>query len=255
MDIENVSLSRNLEGIPVLKLDNRYLSANATPEEKAFRDLMIRQARSVKRNEQTALVLPSNLDKETKAPLVDLTLLTAGTNVREDQCRGIITASESLMAQSLLANFLKVDGTGSSNATSSSLQDLFILAMKKYVQIVLNVINDEAVISLMKINGMDPVYAPKFTYDGLDTDSLGVFIDALMKSVQAGVVIPTKGLQKAVLRKMNINTSEADEAFDKTESMQEELFGLQKEGMKPEGPGSGGNQQKGGTELNPEKLT
>ena len=71
---------------------------------------------------------------------------------------------------------------------------------------------------------MDLKYAPSLTHEGLDTDSVGVFVDALVKSVQSGVIVPTKNLQRSVLTKLRAPTTGADEAWDKTEEMQEELM-------------------------------
>ena len=221
---EAISLSRNLEGIPVLKIASRYLSENATDDEKKLRDFLIRQVKSVKYNDQTALVLPSDVDAESKVPIIDISLMTAGPNVRVDQCRTVATAQESLMAESILANFLKLGNGGGSYAMSSSMQDMFVLAMKKYLDNISNVINNEAIPALMKLNGMDTRYAPKLTHEGLDTDSVGVFVDALVKSVQSGVIVPTKDLQRTVLTKLKAPTTGSDSAWEETEKMQKELM-------------------------------
>ncbi len=224
LDIEVVSLARNLEGIPVLKIASKYLSDAATSEEQKLRDILIKQVKSVKYNEQVALVLPSDVDPESKVPIIDIQLLTAGPNVRVDQCRTTAAAKEQLIAESILANFMKLGQGGGSYAMSSSLQDMFVLAMKKYLESISNVINKEAIPTLLRVNGMDPKYAPRIEHKGLDTESLASFIDALVKMVQSGVVIPTKELQKEVLEKMNLDTSKADSAFEEVEELQAKLL-------------------------------
>ena len=156
--------------------------------------------------------------------IIDISLMTAGPNVRVDQCRTVATAQESLMAESILANFLKLGNGGGSYAMSSSMQDMFVLAMKKYLDNISNVINNEAIPALMKLNGMDTRYAPKLTHEGLDTDSVGVFVDALVKSVQSGVIVPTKDLQRTVLTKLKAPTTGSDSAWEETEKMQKELM-------------------------------
>ena len=224
LDTEAVSLSRNLEGIPVLKIASRYLSGKATTDEAKLRDFLIRQVKSVKYNEQTALVIPSDVDAESKVPIIDISLMTAGPNVRVDQCRQVAIAQESLIAESILANFLKLGNGGGSYAMSSSMQDMFVLAMKKYLDNISSVINNGAIPHLLKVNGYDLKYAPRLTHEGLDTDSVGVFVDALVKSVQAGVVVPTKSLQRSVLSKLKAPTTGQDEAWEETEKMQKELM-------------------------------
>lgn len=274
LDIEAVALSRNLEGIPVLRIASRYLSDNATPEEKKLRDFLIRQVKSIKFNDQTAVVLPSDVDTESKVPIIDISLMTAGPNVRVDQCRTVALAKESLIAESILANFLKLGNGGGSYAMSSSMQDMFVLAMKKYLDNISSVINKEAIPTLLRLNGMDPKYAPSLVHEGLDTDSIGVFVDALVKTVQAGIVVPTEDIQNATLSKLGLPTEGSGEAWEKTEEMQDKLMELSvkqaEEAAKPQPAGgpagakkpaaggakkpqTGPNQQKG-TETSPEKL-
>ena len=229
LGIEQVSLSRNLEGIPKLSMSSRYLSDNATPDESMVRDFMIRQTKSVKYNQQTALVVPSDVDDKGNR-MIDLELMTAGPNVRVDQCRTVATACEQLIAESILANFMKLGGGGGSYAMSSNLTDMFVLAMKKYLDNIASVINGEAITTLLRVNGMDIRYAPRLVHEGLDTDSIGVFIDALMKSIAAGAVVPTQSIQKAVLDKLNLPTDEADDAWKEQEELRDKLMQAQTEG-------------------------
>ena len=138
---------------------------------------------------------------------------------------------------------------------SSSMQDMFVLAMKKYLENISSVINNEAIPYLFKVNGMDLKYAPKLTHEGLDTDSVGVFVDALVKSVQAGVVVPTKELQRTVLTKLRAPTTGSDAAYVKTEKMQEKLMDAtmkQAEATAKPPEGSKAPKQNQGT---PEKVT
>jgi len=157
---------------------------------------------------------------------------------------------------------MKLGDGGGSYAMSSNLTDMFVLAMKKYLNNIASVINKEAIRTLMRVNGMDPLYAPKLTHEGLDTDSIGVFIDALMKSIAAGAVVPTKGIQKSVLDKLNLPTAEADEAWEEVEKMQKELMDQQKKAAdadlaakKTESNTSNKDEiEATGVELSPEKV-
>lgn len=264
LNIEGVSLSRNLEGIPVLKISNVYLSERATPEQKTFRDLMIKQTLSVKYNDQTAIILPSDLDPDTKAPLVSIELLTAGPNVRVDQCRSVAEACEKLIAESILANFIKLGNGGGSYAMSSSLQDMFVLAMKKYLDNISNVINDEAIPNLLRVNGMDTKYAPRLVHQGLDTESSGVFVDALGKAIASGAIVPTKSMQRNVLQRLRLPTEEADKAWDELEKIQEQMLqqtlvegNLDKtpSGETRENKSNKDELEKVGVELQPEKVS
>ena len=266
LDVEEVSLSRNLEGIPHLRLPAAMLAKTATEEEKATLNLFLRMTKSVKFNNQTAIVTPSDLFEGTQERIIDLELLTAGPNVRVDQCRAVATACEQLMAESIMANFLKLGGGGGSYAMASSLQDMFVLAMKKYLNNISSVINEEAIPTLLRVNGMDTKYSPTLEHTGLDTDSIGVFVDALMKSIAAGAVVPTKGIQKSVLEKLKLPTAEADAEWDKIEELRQNLIDTKESeagqagipdvtGKDVEDNSSLDELEAAGVELSPEKVS
>jgi len=253
LGVEQVSLSRNLEGIPILTAPSRWLSDSATKDEATTRDFLIRQVKSVKYNQQTALVVPSDTDDKGNR-LVNIELMTAGPNVRVDQCRTVASACEQLIAESILANFMKLGSGGGSYAMSSDMTDMFVLAMKKYLNNIASVINKEAIPTLLKANGMDTLYAPRLAHEGLDTDSIGVFVDALMKSIAAGAIVPTKGIQKAVLDKLNLPTEDADSAWEEVEALQKKLMEQSMAETEESNTSNKDEIEATGVELSPEKV-
>tara|TARA_R110002020_G_scaffold213427_1_gene420224 strand:+ start:23774 stop:25369 length:1596 start_codon:yes stop_codon:yes gene_type:complete len=225
LDIELVSLSRNLEGIPHATIPSKYLSKNATEEDKELVRYIRKIVRSVKYNEQVGLVLPSDLYDESSEKLVDFKLLTAGGTSRIDACRSVAEAKEALIAEAILAMFLKVGSSGGgSYALSSDLTDLFVLAMRKYLDNIRRVINQEAIITLLEVNGMDIRYAPTLTYSGLEKDTVATFVDGIAKMIAAGAMVPTKHVQKDVMEKLDVSTEGADEAWDKFEKAQDDFI-------------------------------
>jgi hypothetical protein len=232
LNIEVVSLSRNLEGIPVARIPSRYLSKNATPEEQALVQYVTKVVRSLKFNEQTGLVLPSDLIDETTERLVDVELMTAGGgSSRVDACRQVALAKESLIAESILAMFLKTGsgGGGGSYALSSDLTDLFVLAMRKYLDSISQVINKEAITTLLEVNGMDINYAPVVEYSGLDKENVETVVDGIAKMIAAGAIVPSKQLQQDVMDKLDLNTDGADEEWDNFAKLQEDFMSAQTE--------------------------
>jgi hypothetical protein len=87
---------------------------------------------------------------------------------------------------------------------------------------------------------------------------MGVFVDALMKSIAAGAVIPSKGIQRAVLEKMNLPTDEADNNWEKVEALQAKLMEQQEREQDSEQSINTSNKDEieaTGVELSPEKLS
>lgn len=245
---EEVSIVRNLEGIPLARIPAQYMTTTASESEKSFLSYVTNIVQHMQFNDQTGLVLPSDRDDKGNL-IVDIELMTAGTNARIDASRKIAEAAERLMAEALLATFLKLGGGGGgSYALSSDMTDFFVLAMRKYLDSIRDVINKEAIPTLLAVNNMDKTHMPKIAYEGLDKESVGVFVDALVKATTAGIVIPTKEIQNSVLEKLDISLAGADEAFEKIEAMQ---LKLQQQLEKQSEAGAAGSTQPEGTDKNP----
>jgi hypothetical protein len=71
---------------------------------------------------------------------------------------------------------------------------------------------------------MDTRYAPVVEHEGLDVDSIGVYVDALIKTISAGAVIPTKEIQSRLLDKLNLPKDNADAEWDRVTELQEKIL-------------------------------
>jgi len=126
----------------------------------------------------------------------------------------------------MLSQFLKLGSSSGSFALSDDMSNTFIMALKGYVDHIKEVFNREAVCELFRLNKTmfpDTKYVPHMEYSGLEKESVGDFVEALIKAVEKGVVQPTKEIQKEVLDRMDLPSFEAGVAFDKNTAITEKL--------------------------------
>lgn len=114
-NIELVGLERNLEGIPVIDVPSSYLSKHATEDQKALVQYLKKVGSSIKFNNQTYMMRPSDRD-ENGEYLIDFQLLSTSGTTRPESARAIVEAKERLIAEALLSQFLKLGSSSGSYA-------------------------------------------------------------------------------------------------------------------------------------------
>ena len=182
--IEAVGIERDLAGFPIVWVPHTMLSADATAEEKqaleAFKDI----ARNIKRDEQEGLVMPLVFD-ERGNKMFDISLLSA-TGRRQFDTDATIARYNQQITMPILADFIMLghEAVGS-KALGASKIDLFMAGLEAWLDSICDVFNTHAIPRLLRVNGMDPMKAPKLTHakiQSVDPEILGAAIQALATS-------------------------------------------------------------------------
>jgi len=183
-EFEAVGVERDLAGLPMGYVPAEWLSADATPAEKASLYAMERIVRGVKRNETEGIVLPMMFDENGKQ-LVDFKLLNSG-GARQFNTDQIISRYNQQIAMTCLADFIMLghEAVGSF-ALGASKVDLFMAAVESWVRLIAEVFNSHAIPRLMALNGFDTARCPNLTYgqvNAVDLVELGTFLTNLTQS-------------------------------------------------------------------------
>ena len=183
-EFEAVGVERDLAGLPMGYVPAEWLSADATPAEKASLYAMERIVRGVKRNETEGIVLPMMFDENGKQ-LVDFKLLNSG-GTRQFNTDQIISRYNQQIAMTCLADFIMLghEAVGSF-ALGASKVDLFMAAVESWVRLIAEVFNTHAIPRLMALNGYDTARMPNLTYgqvNAVDLIELGTFLTNLTQS-------------------------------------------------------------------------
>jgi hypothetical protein len=194
-EFEAVGVERDLAGLPVGYVPPEWMSANATPAERAALNAMERIVRGVKRNETEGVILPSIYDESGK-PLVDFKLLNSG-GTRQFNTDKIIERYNQHIAMTVLADFIMLghESVGSF-ALGTSKVDLFVAAVESWIRLIAEIFNTHAIPRLMSMNGYDSARLPKLTYgqvSAIDLQELGAF---LLNLSQSQLITPDNNLEE-----------------------------------------------------------
>jgi len=197
---EGVGVERDLTGIPVIRIPAKYLSSDASDSQKAMVSKLQRVGTSLKRNDQSFIMLPSDMHGEAGDGKYqfDISLLSS-PGTRQLGLEQTIQRHDMRMMQSLNAGFIMI-GTQSvgSFALSSNLISAFTTSIVSYLDVVANQFNNKAIPLLWEANGWDINKCPKLVHDGIekiDLEALGKFLKA---AGEAGYLTPDEEIEQNI---------------------------------------------------------
>lgn len=169
--IESIGIERDLAGIPVAWLPAAYLAADRTPQQDAVFQAAKKIVTGMRNGDQAGVVFPREFDEKGNLRM-DLSLITTGGS-RQFDTGAVISRRATYMTMTLLADFLMVGhGQTGSYALSQDKTRLFTTAISAWIDVIANVINDQAIKPLLRINGIDPRLTPILRPGPLDDADL-----------------------------------------------------------------------------------
>jgi hypothetical protein len=242
--LENTASERNLAGIPMIECPSQWLSKDASQDNKNVVSYLRKIGTSMHFNSQAYLLLPSDRD-ENGNKLVDVSLMTAGDNAKLDSLRNVIEALERLIAETLVAAWLKLGSSSGSYALSDDLTSLFMMTLKGWLDSIIDSLNRDAVCRLFEMNSEafpDPKYYPKLTYTGLEKDKIADLVQALTNAVNGGLVTASSEIQSELLKRMGLPESEALRMFREQQKVVKDLQDVAvKQAKNPPAEGTSGS--------------
>lgn len=186
-EIEGIGIERDLAGLPVAKVPHDYLAANKGTDKAKMVDAFRKMVRSVRRDEQEGVVIPTAYDQDTKQPLFDFALLNSGGG-RSFDTNSIIQRYEQRILMTVLADFIMVghEGTGS-YALHTDKTGLFRASINSVSQAIADVLNRYAVPRLFAVNGWKVEELPQFVPGDVDPPDLNQLASFMGQMSSAGV--------------------------------------------------------------------
>lgn len=165
-EIEAIGVERDLAGIPMATVPAEMLGENASADDKAMVQSIIKLVQNVRRDEQDGIVWPQAYDEKGNE-LYQFKLLTSGGS-RQFPTEPIISRYESRIAMTALADFLLLGNDSTNNgsyALATSKSSMFQSALETWLNGIENVLNDRAIPLLFRQNGINSGPYPKFRHD------------------------------------------------------------------------------------------
>lgn len=204
MQAEAIGNERDLAGYPHMQVPMRIMLQDADPaEQQLFLDLKALM-QGIYRNENEGLISPQMYDAKGN-PLFKFELIRSG-GARQSDVRRIITDYKLDIALAALADFLLVGHTDTGAFNLADAKDLtFTLALKTYMEAILDVLNQFAIPRLLRMNGRRPKVMPQLAIGKVrpfDLNELGTFIQRL---AAAGMdLFPSRTIEDALYGAANL---------------------------------------------------
>jgi len=220
---EATGVTRDLSGIPIVRLPPRYMSDDATPDERAIYDHYKRIIRNIHNNEQAGIVLPQAHDPDTRQPMFDFELLGVQGGKQYDT-GGIITRWDYKILTALFADILKIgqDQVGSF-ALAGEKTNLMSMAIDARLQEIADVLNNDLIPQTFRMNGWDDTDLPKFTYGNLNEVDLEEFSKAVQRIFSVNAIEADRDVMNKIrTTAFKVDPKPDDEPINKDELPKQE---------------------------------
>jgi len=185
---ESMGVSQDLRGLKVLKIPARYMSEEASEDEKATYEMFTKAMALLHKGEQSAIIIPSDVSEE-KVPLFDFKLESvmgqSTHNIHEIIGRYRKEIITGLLCQQLI---LGQDGSGSF-ALSESLEGATDTVIDARLREIRNQLNHDLVPQLFALNGWDTDILPYFDFEEVKKSSMDDFSKSIQRIASVGGLV------------------------------------------------------------------
>lgn len=237
-EIEANGVSRDLAGVPVLKIPPQYMSPDASPEMKAVYEYYKNILRNIQINTQSGLILPQAIDPDSKQPLFSFELMSSDGKKNFDTTK-VKEYYKNLILTSLFADVLTLgQGNTGSFALAQVKNSLSGFAAERMLRMITEVLNQDLVKQTYELNGWNPARRAAIDYDNLETESLDEIGKFFQRLAAVGFLPRTKEVINKGLTSLGVDPLDDSVNLDDvlTESTSRAGDGM-KEGL-PSGTGT-----------------
>lgn len=169
-EIEGIGVERDLAGLPFAEVPAEMLLPTASDQDKATIASIVQLVANVRRDQQEGVVWPQAWDEQGNRQY-EFKLMSSGGS-RQFSTDQIITRYEQRMAMTVLADFILLgNDSAGSFAMSTTKSGLFQSALSAWLDMIQDVLNNEAVPRLFKLNGIT-TDLPKFRHEEVQKPAL-----------------------------------------------------------------------------------
>ena len=239
-DLENISASKNMNGILVGYAPEEYLSSESDEDMlaagEAFKDGMT----NVGRNEQACIVLPSTRSDEAHgAREWEVTTLQSSSS-HVTSISAVVKRLQNEILQLMFADTLR--SADEISETTRNKKSLLNTLVEIRIKEILRILNEDLIPELFRRNGWDATKTPKFVYGELEEVDMAVFAKAMQQLKATKLVPVTPQIINHVLEVMGF-TYRVDDNLTKEEL--DDLLGVEQDDESRSGDGL--NKQGSGT--------
>lgn len=183
-------------GFVVARVPNQIMRSDADEASKAKLRAIVRVVENVAADRQGAVVLPSDVDPDTKQPQYDIGYVTADGQQAADMSP-IIERGDARMASSVLADFMLLGQTGATGswALSKDKTTLFKEAFQGFVDTIAEEINRSALTRWWRLANYPAALRPVLKGGEVEAIDLAAIGSFLASCVSAQIITPDEPLE------------------------------------------------------------
>jgi hypothetical protein len=187
-EIEASGVARDLQGMPILRIPASYMTSDATEQQKQIFAYYQNAMRNIQNNQQASVILPSEVDPDTKTPLFELDLL--GTEGKKNfNTESIINYHKNNILTALFADILIMgQNTTGSYALGNLKANLMGVAVEAFLREVQEVINNDLIRQTYELNGWDTTRTCRVIYDDFQEENLEEFSKLIQRVASVGLI-------------------------------------------------------------------
>lgn len=216
-ETEAMGIARDMSGLPVFAIPPRYMSPDATPDEKAVYEKFMEIGRNLKNGEQSSIVYPLAYDPDARLPMFEFKLLgVEGAGGKMFDTDSVVRRYDDKILTALFADILKLgqDGSGSF-ALSDNKFNLVRIALEARLKEISEVINKDLIPQLFELNGWTDSILPQIKFDLPAQDDIEKIAKAFQQLAAVGLLELDRELLNFVRSKMGMKEKPSDEPVDK----------------------------------------
>lgn len=180
--IEAIGIERDMAGVPMLKIPADQYKDDTKREQWA--DVV----RGMRSNEEAGVLLPSDTDPTTNAPLYEFSLVSTGGARQVDTDKTIDRYKRDIMRNLLVDWLMLGDEGGGSFALGVSKAEVFASFVQSLLDGIADTITEQAIKPLLLANGWPVEFAPTFRFEQITRKDVAMYADALVKLAGPGFV-------------------------------------------------------------------
>ena len=185
-EIEANGVAKDLVGLPILYLPPQYLSADASPEQKAIRAYYENAMANLQMNQQSAMILPNAYDPDTRQKIFELDLLSINGQKGFDTVK-VKEYYKNLILTSLFADILVMGQSATGSFALGQVKNsLTGAAVESMIKTIKDVLNKDLIRQTYELNGWDTSRMCEIDYENLESVDAETFSKAVQRMGATG---------------------------------------------------------------------
>lgn len=232
-ELEGIGAERDLAGLPMARVPSDYLSAKKGTDKEKMLQAFKTMVRSVRRNEQDGIIIPRQVDPDTKMDMFDFQLLSSSGS-RQFDINTIIRRYEERILMTVLADFILVGHQSvGSYALHTDKSGLFRAGVQSIADSIADTFNRYAIPRLFEVNGWKLDELPQLVAGDIDPPDLTQLSAFMGQLSNAGVQwFPDPELEKFLREAARLpKLDETNEQVKETEARQANVMRLAQQRM------------------------